>query len=157
MIHQPQLTAFLRQKFMLDWDGIHGATHWARVLRLGRYLASAHGADQEVVTLFALLHDSCRQDEYRDPEHGPRAARLVREMNGTLYIISNHQEDLLATACEAHSQGNLSDEITVQVCWDADRLELGRLAIKPDPMRLGTDAAIQLCAHQWPYDHIGRT
>ena len=65
MIHQPHLTAFLRQKFMLDWDGIHGATHWARVLRLGRYLASAHGADQEVVTLFALLHDSCRQDEYR--------------------------------------------------------------------------------------------
>lgn len=156
MIYQPKLTSFLRQHFALDWDGIHGARHWARVLRLGRYLAAEHGADQEVVTLFALLHDSCREDEDGDPDHGPRAARLVREMNGILYRVSDGQEDLLAMACEGHSRGGLNADITVQVCWDADRLELGRLAIRPDPLRLGTETAKSLCAHDWPYVHVGR-
>lgn len=157
MIHQSRLTAFLRQQFMLDWNGIHGARHWARVLRLGRYLAAEDGADIEVVTLFALLHDSCREDENRDPEHGLRASRVVRAQNGILFVITDDQEDRLAAACEGHSKGGLSDDVTVQVCWDADRLELGRLAIMPDPHRMGTDTAKRLCNHAWPYEHIGRT
>lgn len=157
MIHQSRLTAFLRQQFMLDWDGIHGAKHWARVLRLGRYLAAEHFADIEVVTLFALLHDSCREDDNRDPEHGHRASRIVRAKNGILFVISDDQEDQLAAACKGHSKGCISDDVTIQVCWDADRLDLGRLAIAPDPHRMGTDEAKRLCRHAWPYEHIGRS
>ena len=141
MIYQPKLISYLRQHFTLDWDGIHGARHWARVLRLGRYLAAEHGADQEVVTLFALLHDSCREDDDGDPYHGPRAAKLVREMNGVLYRVSDGQVDLLAIACEGHSKGGLSNDVTVQVCWDADRLDLGRVGVRPDPRRLLTTVA----------------
>lgn len=157
MIHQARLTSFLRQQFLLDWDGIHGATHWARVLRLGRHLAQENGADIEVVTLFALLHDSCREDDNRDPGHGLRASIVVRAQNGILFDINDNQEDRLAAACEGHSKGGLSDDVTIQVCWDADRLELGRLAITPDPHRLGTDTAKRLSRHAWPYEHIGRS
>jgi uncharacterized protein len=32
-----------------------------------------------------------------------------------------------------------SNNITVQTCWDADRLDLGRVGIKPDPKRLFTE------------------
>ncbi|HQX89496.1 MAG TPA: hypothetical protein PKY03_03770 [Moraxellaceae bacterium] len=156
MIYQTKLSAFLRQKFVLDWDGIHGAKHWARVKRLGRYLGAEHGADLEVVTLFALMHDSCREDEDRDIEHGSRASLLVREMNGVLYGINDFQENQLAFACEGHSHGGMSHDITIQVCWDADRLDLGRLAIQPDPRRLGTETAQRLCAERWPYERVGR-
>lgn len=156
MIHKPQLNSFLRQQFLLDWDGIHGAKHWARVLRLGHYLAKENGADIEVVTLFALLHDSCREDDNRDPDHGLRASRVVRAQNGILFVISDEQEDRLAAACEGHSKGKLSNDVTIQVCWDADRLELGRLGITPDPHRLGTETAKRICHHAWPYDHIAR-
>ena len=31
------LVAVLRQEFRLDWGGIHGAAHWARVRRNGLY------------------------------------------------------------------------------------------------------------------------
>ena len=151
MIDHAKLTSFLRHQFVLDWDGVHGAAHWARVRRMGAYLADVHGAEREVVTLFALLHDSCREDEYSDPEHGRRAARLVREMNGVLYQISDWQEDRLAVACEGHSRGSVSQDVTVQVCWDADRLDLGRLGMQLDPARLGTEAARQLCLHEWPF------
>ena len=33
----------------------------------------------------------------------------------------------LTEACRDHSMGRLSRDLTIQVCWDADRLDLGRL------------------------------
>ena len=151
MIHKDRLNDFLRRHFLLDWGGVHGAAHWSRVLRFGRLLAQDTDADREVVTLFALLHDSCRENDFNDCDHGPRAARLVREMNGILYRIADEQEELLATAVEGHSRGGLSDEITVQVCWDADRLDLGRLGIQVRAHKLGTARARALIARPWPY------
>jgi uncharacterized protein len=32
-------------------------------------------------------------------------------------------------------------DITIQTCWDADRLDLGRVGTTPDPARLCTAAA----------------
>ena len=40
-----------------------------------------------------------------------------------------------------HSDGYTDADITVQVCWDADRLDLGRVGIKPAPHRLCTASA----------------
>jgi hypothetical protein len=61
-------------RYQLSVDGIHGVHHWGRVLENGRRLATVTGADLRVVELFAILHDSCRQSDGRDPDHGPRAA-----------------------------------------------------------------------------------
>ena len=49
--------------------------------------------------------------------------------------------DLLTEALKYHSDGYTEADITVQVCWDADRLDLGRVGIKPAPHRLCTASA----------------
>ena len=37
--------------------------------------------------------------------------------------------------------GRLSKDATIQTCWDADRLDLGRVGERPNPTYLGTKAA----------------
>jgi len=60
---------------------IHGPTHWAGVAAAGLCLLdTTPGADPLVVMLFALLHDSMRETDGPDPEHGARAAKLAREL-----------------------------------------------------------------------------
>ena len=73
--------AHVRAHGMDPW-GIHGVEHWWRVRHNGLLVAQAMGARPHVVTMFAILHDSHRQDDLDDPDHGPRAAAwlaLVRE------------------------------------------------------------------------------
>jgi len=45
------------------------------------------GADETVIRLFALLHDSCRLDDGADLLHGPRAADMLGEIAGTLFTF----------------------------------------------------------------------
>ena len=48
---------------------------------------------------------------------------------------------VLAFACEEHTNGGVGSDPTVGVCWDADRLNLWRVGIRPDPRLLSTRAA----------------
>ena len=82
-----------------------------------------------------------RRNEYRDPSHGRRAARYAKSLRGVWFDISDEEMDLLAEALKYHSDGYTEADITVQVCWDADRLDLGRVGIKPAPHRLYTASA----------------
>jgi uncharacterized protein len=107
----------------------------------GRRLARATGADLVVVELFAALHDSRRFNDYRDPEHGPRAAELVRTLDPSLVPLSSAQLDVLAEACRTHTSGTTTDDPTIGTCWDADRLDLLRVGTRPDPRYLVTEAA----------------
>lgn len=151
MINQPRLTRFLREHFRLDWYGIHGVRHWARVRQYARAMAAGTEVSLDTVTLFALLHDCCRVDDGHDPCHGPLAAALVRDLNGTLYHLCALEEDRLMAAIDGHSEGRLSADLTVQICWDADRLDLGRFGMIVRPEKLGTDVALAMLANPWPY------
>lgn len=122
----------IRRNFRLDWQGVHGAAHWGRVLRNGMLVAANSGADTEVVRLFALLHDSCREDEWEDEEHGHRAAELACKLRNRCFEVSDSQFTKLVFALSGHSSGGLSKDVTVQTCWDADRLDLGRVGIVPN-------------------------
>lgn len=135
------LVGELRRRFALDWRGIHGAAHWARVRVNGLLLARETGADVEVVQLFAFLHDARRHDDYADPGHGARGAELARELDGRFFSLDARQRRLLEWACLDHSTGHLHADVTVQTCWDADRLDLGRVGYRPDPRRLCTATA----------------
>ena len=137
---QPIVKAIL-QRYVLPWDGLHGLAHWARVLENGRRLAQETGASVEVVTLFAVLHDSRRINESSDPDHGPRAAQFARKLRGKLFVLADHDFALLCRACEGHTHERTHPDVTIQTCWDADRLDLGRVGIMPHPSRLCTDAA----------------
>ena len=141
MISKPLINAIVDQ-YAQPLDGRHGLPHWARVLENGRRLAEQTDADLTVVELFSVFHDAGRQNESFDPNHGARGAKLARQLfaNGTL-VISDHQLELLTLACEAHTDGLISGDLTVRVCWDSDRLDLGRAGIRPAQGLLCTGAA----------------
>lgn len=139
------LTASLIEKvtrqLAINPYGIHGLGHWARVHDNGLRLAAANGADMAVVELFALFHDSRRLDEDADPEHGPRGAELAAQLHGTLFHLSPEQLHLLLTACRLHTTTRTHANLTVQTCFDADRLDLARIGKVVDPQYLCTRSA----------------
>lgn len=139
----PDFVAILRRRFGLRWDGIHGAGHWARVRQNGLILAECSGrsTSTRVIELFAFLHDSCRRHDGGDPGHGDRAAASVEGLLDDLPALGQEEKDLLVYACARHSDGLLDADLTVQICWDADRLDLGRVGIRVRPERLCTPAA----------------
>lgn len=138
--HHAILDAILRD-YTLPVRGYHGVVHWARVLDNGLRVAEENGADQEVVTLFALFHDARRVNEDRDPGHGQRGGDLAHALRGTLVHLDDTRFELLYEACRLHTDGHTEADPTLQACWDADRLDLGRVGITPKPHRLCTDAA----------------
>ena len=132
----------LRSQFRLDWRGVHGAPHWARVRHHGLMLARALGTDARVAELFAVLHDSQRQDEWEDEGHGDRAADYAGWLCQRGYFdLDSAALAALQYACRGHSDGQTVALASVQVCWDADRLDLGRVGMRPDPRRLCTATA----------------
>lgn len=152
-----ELVRILRAQFALEWEGIHGAPHWARVRINGLRLAEATGANARVVELFAFLHDSRRENDGWDPGHGMRAARLARKLAGIAFELEAQELALLEAACRDHSEGGTEGDITVLTCWDADRLDLGRVGVRPEPRRLCTDAARDPKTIEWAYQRsLGR-
>jgi uncharacterized protein len=125
----------------LNWHGIHGFEHWRRVWENGRRLAETTGADLVVVELFAFLHDIKRMSDGRDPGHGQRAADFAWGLRDELVDLEDVHFENLIYACAHHTDGLIEGNVTVRTCWDADRLDLGRVGIQPDPSRLCTIAA----------------
>jgi len=137
-----QILAEVLASFPLRHDKNHGVSHWARVLANGRELALRADVRTDVVELFALLHDSQRLNEGVDREHGARAAAFVSDLSKRGVIVLGVEElNLLQYACRFHSAGLLEAPLIVQICWDADRLDLGRVGIEPLVNRLSTDYA----------------
>ncbi len=132
-------------QFKLDINTVHGIKHWRRVREIGNYLAKETKADIEVINFFAFLHDSKRENESDDLWHGKRASVFIKELyNKKLFHISKSQLDRLLFACEYHNNSNIkSKDITIQTCWDADRLDLWRVGIMPHKHFLNTDFAKQ--------------
>ncbi len=121
----------------------HGLKHWRSVEKLGNYLADINGADKKIVTLFAYMHDLGREHDDEDAEHGKRSALIVQELFDKKIInITPEQYKKLIYACQFHPlEMAQSDDITIQTCWDADRLDLWRVGIEPDPKLLFTKEA----------------
>ena len=131
----------IRAQYVLNWHGIHGWDHWMTVHENGLILARENGVDLRVIELFALLHDSCRQNDSHDPQHGPRAADFAQSLNGTFFTLEGPTMDTLLMAIRDHTAGYVHEDLTISVCWDADRLELPRVGIPTHPDYLGTEAA----------------
>ncbi len=154
------LLEMLNDQYAQSVVGIHGLAHWVRVLANGRKLARQTNANLNVIKLFSVFHDSCRINDGHDPEHGLRGGQLAAEKRGTWFNISDGEMDLLFKACAYHTDGATDGDITIQTCWDADRLDLGRVGITPRPERLCTDAAksdeMLHWAHYRRFDSIWR-
>ena len=68
-----------------------------------------------------------------DPDHGRRAAAYAQEMRGRLFELEEASFELLYKAIAEHADGHVSEDITIGTCFDADRLDLRRVGIEPDP------------------------
>ncbi|MFP4394842.1 MAG: hypothetical protein ACLFTI_06220 [Anaerolineales bacterium] len=137
----PALIQTILDQYALAIDGVHGVTHWARVLENGLRLAARTHANVAVVQLFAIFHDAKRRNEGMDHGHGQRGADYAAELRGALFTLSDHEFSLLYTACTHHTAGFTEGDVTVRTCWDADRLDLGRVGIEPAAPYLCTEAA----------------
>jgi uncharacterized protein len=142
----------IREHFALDWRGVHGAPHWARVRQNGLYLAAFTAARVDVVEAFAFLHDSCRQNDWEDPGHGARAAEFAEDLvKAQLLPLDAAGLALLTQACAGHTGGRNPADPTIATCWDADRLDLGRVGIHPNPRYLCTEKAKEPAVIAWAY------
>lgn len=146
----PAIMRAILGDYVLPVRGDHGVIHWARVLENGLRVAESTGADLEVVRLFALFHDSRRINEYRDDDHGLRGGEFASTLRGSLVHLDDARFALLFEACRLHTDGHTEGDATLQACWDADRLDLGRVGITPRPQRLCTDAARELL--EWSHE-----
>jgi uncharacterized protein len=137
----PPLLSRILEGYALRPNGIHGVAHWARVLENGRKLSESVGVDPGVLELFAVFHDARRVNDQRDDGHGTRGAELARQLRGEYFELHDARFALLEYACHEHTSGLRRAEPTVQVCWDADRLDLQRVGTRPRPELLCTEAA----------------
>ena len=123
---------------------LHGIEHWNRVYENGRRLLDAD-VNPLVVALFAYLHDSCRLNDGADINHGRRAAEWIEELRETyLKDIPAEDIELLKEACRLHTTVHKTGNPTIDACFDADRLDLWRVDIIPDPERLATEKGKQI-------------
>lgn len=117
-------------------SSIHGPEHWKRVEAVGLKIARLVNnpkVDEDVIKLFAVFHDSRRLNDNDDPQHGYRAADYVRKVRGRLFDLDDARFELLFNAIAWHADGFKAKDPTIAVCFDADRMDLRRIGIEPDP------------------------
>lgn len=133
-----KLRCFAIRHVELSENSFHGIDHWDRVARNGKVLY-VPGVDMEVVLCFAYLHDVERESDGYDEEHGPKAAKLIDLIRDSMLgFLNDEQIGLLKDACAFHTTVSSTGNPTIDTCFDADRLDLPRVGIIPDPERMAT-------------------
>ena len=134
------LIEVIRAQYRLDWHGTHGWPHWVNVNKHGQHIALYHDLNPKVIQLFAVFHDACRENEFDDEGHGQRGADLAFKLRGQCFTLDDRDFDALYAACAGHTDGKVTSDPLIGACWDADRLDLGRVGIKPNVRYLSTEA-----------------
>jgi uncharacterized protein len=104
-------------------DPAHDFDHVLRVLGMARRLASAEGADLEIVETAALLHDIARSDERASGrDHALESARRAAEI---LAGWPRERREAVAQAIAAHRFRNdlVPETLEAKVLYDADKLD----------------------------------
>ena len=138
------LREFCVSRWPEKMGAIHGIEHWDRVAMFGKMLYQER-ADKDVIACFAYLHDSERKDNGLDMEHGLRASLFIDTIRDSyLKSLSDEQIETLKTACEMHTVVPRTGDITVNICFDSDRMDLLRVGILPIPERMATKQGAEL-------------
>ena len=145
-----ELMTEIKKHYCLNWLGTHGLPHWHRVYTNGLRLSEQEGVNVKVVQLFSVFHDSQRRNEGTDEGHGSRGAQLALKLRD-LCSVDDDEFELLTMACGLHTSARTHEDITVQACFDSDRLDLGRVGNYPDPNFLCTPMAKEKKTIEWAY------
>lgn len=79
-------------------------------------------------------------NDWADLEHGVRAADMIPTIRNTiLKDFTDEEVALLEKACRYHTTEHRIGNPTIDVCFDADRLDLGRVGIVPNPKLMATE------------------
>lgn len=117
--------------------GLHGIRHSKHVEAFG--LLSGSDVDMLVVRTFAYLHDCCRENDGDDVNHGPRAADFIENWRTTcLSYLDDTQFGKLQDAIRYHTTEKRTNDDTINACFDADRLDIGRCGMKLDPDKMAS-------------------
>ena len=139
----------IMNQYKLDpLSSLHGVKHWDRVNDIGQAIVEKNGGNAMIVRYFALLHDCCRENENKDPEHGRRASQFALK-NRDLIQLDDGDFEILFNALAGHVDDETSADPTIGACWDADRLQLARAGIIPRLEQLSTDAAKEKEFFDW--------
>lgn len=165
MTFKTKIISFAKNNWELG--GIHGLPHWQRVERNGILLSMEKHADGyqfnknvklNVIRAFAYLHDKCRVDNYSDLEHGTRAAKMLYDIRDSILSEFDEEEfSLLETACRLHTTTHKTGNLTIDICFDADRLDLNRVGITPEPSRMATEKGAYYARHPDVYYELVKT
>lgn len=137
-IHIKRLREYAIKHSILGDYSVHGVSHWDRVARNADVLITSD-VDELVVKAFAYIHDVERVNDSDDLQHGPRAAMLVDEIRSSELSFLNDQEiEQLKEACRLHTLRHRTEDATINACFDADRLDLERVGITPNPDKMAT-------------------
>ena len=138
------LRLFCINRWPENLGAIHGMDHWDRVARFGQMLRQEE-ADMDVVTAFAYLHDSERENNAEDPDHGLRASKLIDAIRTSeLKVLNDEQIEKLKRACELHTIQQSTGDPTIDICFDEDRMDLLRVGIMPLPERMATKQGAEM-------------
>ena len=128
--------------YILLWE--HGFLHSKYVEAFGLLMAGEYAkenivVDKDVVQWFAYLHDCMAKSGKYDPNHGEKAAIYIDEIrNDYLQDLSEIQIEKLKKACTLHSTTLATGDITIDVCFDADRLDSPKFGRVTDPEKMAT-------------------
>jgi len=128
---KPEILALLQEHSAFFNSPVHGINHWQTVEKNGHYLANFNAADKKVISYFAHFHDCMRENEHEDKKHGLRGAQFAEE-HREIIELTDIQFKQLTDACKGHTYGKRPECVTINTCWDADRLDLGRVGIQPN-------------------------
>lgn len=153
MKNLPKLINYIQSRS--KFDDFHGIEHWEEVERNGILLAKYDSKiNIKVVRYFAYLHDSCIEyngNHSERIEHGKRAAKFCDEIRNTfLSSFSDNEFLLLRNACEYHTIKTSVGNITIDTCFDADRLDLPRVGIQPKASKMASKQGKEFVTN-WDY------
>ena len=124
----------------------------ARVLENGLRLAAETGANVEVVRPVRraprFQRAGTRTTTPATARAPPRSPRPSAAGSSTFPTPSSACSTRPA---QGHTHERTHPDITVQTCFDSDRLDLGRVGITPDPRYLCTDAAKRPDTIRWAH------
>lgn len=107
--------------------------------------------DQKALTQYLKDSFAIDWDGYHDAAHwsrvalwGKRVADILPQLRGSLFNVSEKQFAQLSDAIRWHSDGLRSNDVTIQSCWDADRLDLARVGIYPDAHFLSHTGSVHI-------------
>lgn len=148
-MNRDKLDLFIRNEVSANCTSLlHGLQHFKRVEANGLMLCEEYPqVPQKLVIWFAYLHDFKRTGDGEDKGHGERSARYVDQIRNTyLSDLSDSEIETLKKACALHNKGIKTGDLAIDVCFDADRLDLGRVGNTPNPALMCSPYGVRLAA-----------